>query len=92
MSAATDEILEKLKTLSLLEASELVSQIEEAFGVKADPYDLVEYPVDMDAIEAATTIENLHEAVAKTVELYLTAIERHDKNEERICLACSLCM
>ncbi len=35
MSAATDEILEKLKTLSLLEASELVTQIEEAFGVSA---------------------------------------------------------
>ncbi|MEX0268462.1 50S ribosomal protein L7/L12 [Leptolyngbyaceae cyanobacterium UHCC 1019] len=35
MSAVTDEILEKLKTLSLLEASELVKQIEEAFGVSA---------------------------------------------------------
>ena len=35
MSAATDEILEKLKSLSLLEASELVSQIEETFGVSA---------------------------------------------------------
>jgi large subunit ribosomal protein L7/L12 len=35
MSAATDEILEKLKGLSLLEASELVKQIEEAFGVSA---------------------------------------------------------
>lgn len=35
MSAATDEILEKLKNLSLLEASELVKQIEEAFGVSA---------------------------------------------------------
>ncbi|MGB3766181.1 MAG: 50S ribosomal protein L7/L12 [Phormidesmis sp.] len=35
MSTATDEILEKLKTLSLLEASELVTQIEEAFGVSA---------------------------------------------------------
>ena len=35
MSATTDEILEKLKSLSLLEASELVSQIEEAFGVSA---------------------------------------------------------
>jgi len=35
MSAVTDEILEKLKTLSLLEASELVTQIEEAFGVSA---------------------------------------------------------
>ena len=35
MSATTDEILEKLKSMSLLEASELVSQIEEAFGVSA---------------------------------------------------------
>lgn len=35
MSAATDEILEKLKSLSLLEASELVKQIEDAFGVSA---------------------------------------------------------
>lgn len=35
MSAKTDEILEQLKTLSLLEASELVQQIEEAFGVDA---------------------------------------------------------
>ncbi|MEH2174495.1 50S ribosomal protein L7/L12 [Nostoc sp.] len=35
MSAATDQILEQLKGLSLLEASELVKQIEEAFGVSA---------------------------------------------------------
>ncbi|NEP24539.1 50S ribosomal protein L7/L12 [Moorena sp. SIO3I6] len=35
MSATTDEILEKLKSLTLLEASELVKQIEEAFGVSA---------------------------------------------------------
>ncbi|WP_017304589.1 50S ribosomal protein L7/L12 [Spirulina subsalsa] len=35
MSAATDEILEKLKSLTLLEASELVKQIEDAFGVTA---------------------------------------------------------
>eukprot|EP00894_Picocystis_sp_ML_P003046 jgi/Pico_ML_1/53563/g4091.t2 len=35
MSAATDEIVEKLKTLSLLEAAELVKQIEETFGVDA---------------------------------------------------------
>jgi large subunit ribosomal protein L7/L12 len=35
MSVATDEILEKLKSLSLIEASELVKQIEEAFGVTA---------------------------------------------------------
>ncbi len=35
MSAQTDEILESLKKLSLLEASELVKQIEDAFGVSA---------------------------------------------------------
>ncbi|HEY9827919.1 MAG TPA: 50S ribosomal protein L7/L12 [Stenomitos sp.] len=35
MSAATDQILEQLKSLSLLEAAELVKQIEEAFGVSA---------------------------------------------------------
>ena len=35
MSAATDEIVDKLKSLTLLEASELVKQIEETFGVDA---------------------------------------------------------
>lgn len=35
MSTKTEEILESLKSLSLLEASELVKQIEEAFGVSA---------------------------------------------------------
>ena len=35
MSTKTEEILESLKTLSLLEASELVKQIEETFGVSA---------------------------------------------------------
>jgi large subunit ribosomal protein L7/L12 len=35
MSSTTDEILEKLKSLTLLEAADLVKQIEEAFGVSA---------------------------------------------------------
>lgn len=35
MSAVTDEILEKLKSLTLLEAADLVKQIEETFGVSA---------------------------------------------------------
>lgn len=34
-SAATDEIVDSLKNLTLLEASELVKQIEETFGVDA---------------------------------------------------------
>lgn len=33
--SAVQEIIDKLKTLTLLEASELVSQIEETFGVDA---------------------------------------------------------
>ena len=35
MSERIDEIVEQLKTLTLLEASELVSKIEETFGVDA---------------------------------------------------------
>lgn len=35
MSATTDQILEQLKSLTLLEAAELVKQIEETFGVSA---------------------------------------------------------
>ncbi|MCP9801153.1 50S ribosomal protein L7/L12 [Synechococcus sp. RedBA-s] len=35
MTTKTDDILESLKTLTLLEASELVKQIEEAFDVSA---------------------------------------------------------
>ena len=35
MSAKIDNIIEELKTLSLLEASELVKAIEETFGVSA---------------------------------------------------------
>lgn len=35
MSNKTEEILEKLKTITLLEASELIKRIEETFGVDA---------------------------------------------------------
>lgn len=35
MSVKTDAILDELKSLTLLEAAELVKQIEEAFGVSA---------------------------------------------------------
>jgi large subunit ribosomal protein L7/L12 len=51
MSAATDTILEQLKTLSLLEAAELVKQIEEAFGVSAAA------PVSVAAAGPAATTE-----------------------------------
>lgn len=35
--SATEEILEKLKSLTLLEAADLVKQIEDTFGVSAAP-------------------------------------------------------
>jgi large subunit ribosomal protein L7/L12 len=35
MSTTTDAIIEQLKSITLLEAAELVSQIEETFGVDA---------------------------------------------------------
>lgn len=35
MSATTDAIIEQLKSITLLEAAELVAQIEETFGVDA---------------------------------------------------------
>lgn len=35
MSTTTDEIIEKLKSITLLEAAELVSEIEQTFGVDA---------------------------------------------------------
>lgn len=37
MSSTTNEIIEKLKSITLLEAAELVSQIEETFNVTASP-------------------------------------------------------
>ena len=55
MSAATDQILEQLKTLSLLEAAELVKQIEEAFGVSAAA------PVAVAGVAAAAPAEAVEE-------------------------------
>jgi len=37
MSVKTDNILEKLKSLTVLETADLVKQIEDAFGVNASP-------------------------------------------------------
>lgn len=58
MSAKTDEILEQLKSLSLLEASELVTQIEEAFGVSAAaPAGGMMMPMGMPGAGAAAAAE-----------------------------------
>jgi large subunit ribosomal protein L7/L12 len=55
MSAATDKILDQLKALSLLEAAELVKQIEEAFGVSAAA------PVAVAGVAAAAPAEAAEE-------------------------------
>ena len=39
MSEKIDQIVEDLKTLTLLEASELVKKIEETFGVDASAFE-----------------------------------------------------
>ncbi|CAC5340943.1 MULTISPECIES: 50S ribosomal protein L7/L12 [Planktothrix] len=57
MSATTDQILEQLKSLTLLEASELVKQIEEAFGVSA----AAPVGVAMVASGAAAPVEEVEE-------------------------------
>ena len=57
--------------------------LEEAYGIKFDPDALVTYTVDSAKIAAAVAIENHHEAVAATVELFLALIDRHTRDEER---------
>ena len=55
MSEKIDQIVEDLKTLTLLEASELVSKIEETFGVDASA--AAGGPVVMAAAAAAEEVE-----------------------------------
>jgi large subunit ribosomal protein L7/L12 len=69
MSAATDTILEQLKTLSLLEAAELVKQIEEAFGVSAAA------PVGVAAAAPAAAAEAAEEQTEFSVVLEALADE-----------------
>jgi large subunit ribosomal protein L7/L12 len=64
MSEKIDQIVENLKTLTLLEASELVSKIEETFGVDASAS--VGGPV---MAIAATAVEEVEEKTEFTVML-----------------------
>ena len=57
--------------------------IEEAFAITFNEKDFVTYPIDLAKIDKATRILNLHEAVAKAVELYIERVRRHVDNEER---------
>lgn len=57
--------------------------LEEAFGIRASPDDLVSYQLDLADIERMTALENHHEAVSRTVDLFLAPIEAHARDEER---------
>lgn len=66
MSAVTDQIIDLLKSLPLLEAAELVTQIEETFGVSAAA------PVGgmmMAAAPGAAAVEEVEEQTEFTVNL-----------------------
>jgi large subunit ribosomal protein L7/L12 len=80
MSAATDEILEKLKSLSLLEASELVSQIEETFGVSAAASAGVVMAApgaaDGEAVEEKTEFDVILEDVPKDKKIAILKVVR----------------
>jgi hypothetical protein len=57
--------------------------LEEAFGICLAPDDCIFCPIDLNEIDRATRILNLHEAVSKTVKLYVDRVQRHLRNEER---------
>jgi large subunit ribosomal protein L7/L12 len=54
MSQVTNEILEKLKTLTLLEATELVSKIEKTFGVDRSSSPIIPI-IALDSTRAASS-------------------------------------
>jgi hypothetical protein len=57
--------------------------LDEAFGISFVPDECVACHIDIKDIDKATRILNLHEAVSKTVKLYVDRAHRHLKNDER---------
>lgn len=57
--------------------------LQETFGLRLDPLGLVEREIVLKDIDEATRSLNHHEAVSKAVDLYISAIEAYDRNEER---------
>src|ERR1700733_9309162 len=51
--------------------------IEEAFGISFDPNQIVSYTIDPKKLDEATRTINLHEAVQKAVDVYITKIQQH---------------
>lgn len=57
--------------------------LEEAFALVISPGEFVHREIDLKALNDATRTVNQHEAVRKAVEMYVSEIEHHDRNEER---------
>lgn len=57
--------------------------IEEAFGITFNENEFAACTLDPKAIDTATRILNLHEAVTKVVQLYVGRVQRYVSNEER---------
>ena len=57
--------------------------LEEAFSIMVSPGEFVQRTLAFTTLDDATHTANQHEAVRKAVDLYVSEIERYDKNEER---------
>jgi hypothetical protein len=57
--------------------------VREALEITFDVNDFIVHTIDLKAIDTASRILNLHEAVKKVVGLYLEKVNRHIANDER---------
>lgn len=57
--------------------------LEEAFGLYVDLSRIVEKAIDGETLDSATRTINHHEAVRTAVDMYVNAIEQHDRDEEQ---------
>ena len=81
MSEKIDQIVEDLKTLTLLEASELVTKIEETFGVDASAslgggMVMAAAPVAAEEIEEKTEFDVVLEEVTKAKKIAVLKVVR----------------
>ena len=57
--------------------------LQESCGIVVDPDELTVYNIASSDIEDRTALENHHEAVSRTVDLFLSPIQEHLKSEEK---------
>ena len=80
MSEKIDQIIEDLKTLTLLEASELVTKIEETFGVDASASAsgtmVMAAPVDAEEVEEKTEFDLILDEVPADKKIAILKVVR----------------